>query len=448
MLRKKQNISVGCLPEFDMFSIPNVQSSIECDYEAEYRPVATLDPKSFIEFNLNTDVQEYLRLHKTEFYLRMKISIAKNGNDEKCTLEDWKNISTCNNLLNSLFKQVEFWIGDRLIDPPHQTYPYKTYFEKILGKSSDIKKTSATLGFWTEDIPEDPEALIKEFSDRIKPDANSSNMNEGKEFELLGKIHLPMFEQRHQALLGGCKLKIKFIPNDPSFYIKCNSNIRVKNVEFTECYLTIKGVKVHPSVAHSNEIALNNANARYFLLDNFVIPYTINKGGQDITLDNVYDGYTPNRIFVAFVDHRSFNGSNLLNPYNFQHFGINYLSIYMNGTPAGGLPKTPNFKTGWYSKEYYDLFEVTNQDNIDTCISITKDQFEKGFNIFSFRCQPDLICGGARSMGFVNPLKPCSMRLHFRFDEPLDRTITALIYFDFDTLLQITKTRNVIYDHS
>ena len=445
MAMSKMRREVTTPPEFGVFSSRIIQSSIEEDLNTDLRPATAPDTKSVIEFNFTTDEKEYLRLNKTKLYLRMKISITKGGSGS-VILDDWKNISVCNNLLNSMFKQVEFWIGDRLVDPPHQTYPYKTYFEKIFGKSNDVKRTSAALGFWTENISNDPETLISDFSEMIKPFPNATELSEGREFELVGKIHLPMFEQRLD-LLGGCKLKIKLIPNDPSFYIKCNDKVRVKKIDITECYLTLKGVKVSPTIVGIHESTLNVENARYFLLDNYVIPHTINQGSQDISLDNLHDGITPDRLFVAFVDHQAFNGVHNLNPYNFQNFGVNYLQLYKNGTPVG-LPKTPNFKKGWYSNEYFDLFEVTNQDSVDTCITITKDQFTKGFNIFSFRIQPDLVTGGAKQLGYLNPIKTSNIRLHLRFDEPLKKTITALIFFNYDQMLQLTKTRSVIYDHS
>lgn len=149
MSRKRLPTEFQPLPELDIFCAPKVQNSIDYDIVNEYRPVSTLDSKSFIEFNITTAVDEYLRLYKSEFYLRMKITI-ENPLKIEIKDEDWKQVSTANNLLNSIFKQVEFWIGDQLVGPSHQTYPYKTYLEKHLGKSSEIKKTCAALGFWIE----------------------------------------------------------------------------------------------------------------------------------------------------------------------------------------------------------------------------------------------------------------------------------------------------------
>ena len=285
---------------------------------------------------------------------------------------------------------------------------------------------------------------MKSVIPHIKPDSTNKNQTESREFELFGKIHLPIFEQRATALLGGCKLKLKFIPNDPTFFIKTALPVRLKSIEYTDCSLRVKGIKVFKHIVDAHNLGLLYGNARYKFLENFVVPVTINKGIQDIILDNLHSGTVPNRVLVTFVDHRAFNGSFIMNPYNFQNFGVNHLSLYINGNPAGGPSKNPNFTNGWYAREYYDLFEVTNQDNIDTCVTITKENFIKGNNIFCFRCQPDLYAGG--NVGLVNPTKLGALRLHLRFDKALENTITALVYMDFDAVLEIKSERNAVYD--
>jgi len=255
-----------------------------------------------------------------------------------------------------------------------------------------------------------------------------------------------MFEQRKTALLAGCKLKLKFVPNDWDFYVKMPTSLKLKSVDFTKCRLYLQGHKCPRYIVEG--INMNLAPPRvvtYNLLENFVVPHTIPSGTMDTPLDPVFTGQVPRRVFVMFVDHRAYNGSHLLNPYNFQNFGVNYLALYVNGNPVPGPPKTPNFQKGWYSKEYYDLFEVTNQDNMDTCITLTKENFVKGNNIFCFRCEPDTAPFGP---GVINPIKQGVLRLQVRFDAPLKQAITCLVYLEFNTVLGITSERTVVYDYN
>ena len=162
---------------------------------------------------------------------------------------------------------------------------------------------------------------------------------------------------------------------------------------------------------------------------------------MDTIVDNIHNGQLPKRAFVAFVDHSAFNGSTLLNPYNYQNFGLCHLAFYLNGIQYPEKPFTPDFDNNLYVREYLSLFEATNQDNIDSCITITRDKFIKGNNIFAVNFSPDL-SSGCCVTGHANPLKFGSLRLQLRFKRALDKAITALIYLDYDSLLEINKERN------
>ena len=138
-----------------------------------------------------------------------------------------------------------------------------------------------------------------------------------------------MFEQP-KALLGKCNIRLKFIPNDPSFYVMSSNEVRISSVEFTDCALLIHRSKVSRPVLEGHLKGLEISNAKYQLRESFVIPITINKGTMDRTLDNIHNGQLPKRAFVAFVDHNAFNGSTFINPYNYQHFDLQPLKILGN----------------------------------------------------------------------------------------------------------------------
>ena len=47
--------------------------------------------------------------------------------------------------------------------------------------------------------------------------------------------------------------------------------------------------------------------------------------------DNAFQGQIPNRIFVGMVENVSFTGQYDKNPYNFKHFNLSSIGIYVNG---------------------------------------------------------------------------------------------------------------------
>lgn len=435
--------SVTPLSELDIFGVPATQTSIEQDILTEHRPTSALDSKSFIEFSLSSGLDEYIRLDKTWLYIKLKVNITKPLMD-KVTIEDWKSISPVNNLLNSLFKQIDLVIGDRSVTLAHQTYSYKTDFEIKLGKSKETKESYLTSILWYEDSYSDPEEINQKRGSFIGTTKDSEDKSAGKELDLMGRIHLSLFEQ-NKALLGGCKIRLKFIPNDPSFYLMCKSTIRIKYVDFLDATLYIHRSKVTRPVLEGHLKGIEISNAKYQIRESFVVPITLNKGIMDTIIDNVHNGQLPRRAFVAFVDNNAFNGSESLNPYNYKNFNLNYLAFYLNGIQYPEKAFTPDFDKGLYVREYLSLFEATNQDNIDSCITLDRENFVNGNNIFAINFAPDLTSGCCES-GHVNPIKFGALRLQVRFKKPLDRAITVLVYLDYDSILEINQERNPIYE--
>ena len=435
--------SVTPLQEFDIFGVPATQTTVDQDILTEHRPTSALDSKAFIEFSLSSGIDEYIRLDRTWIYIKIRVNISKPLMAD-VKVEDWKSISPVNNLLNSLFKQVDFVIGDRSVTLAHQTYPYKTDFEIKLGKSKETKESYLTSTLWYEDSTNDPEEINALRSSFISASSNSEDKSSGRELDIMGRIHLPLFEQ-NKALLGGCKIRLKFITNDPSFYLMCKTPVRIKSVEFLDAALYIHRSKISRPVLEGHLKGLEISNAKYQIRESFVVPITLNKGIMDTIIDNVHNGQLPKRAFVAFVDHNAFNGSESLNPFNYKNYDLNYLAFYLNGIQYPEKAFTPDFDKGLYIREYLSLFEATNQDNIDSCITLTRENFVRGNNIFAVNFAPDLTSGCCAS-GHVNQIKFGSLRLQVRFKKPLDKAITVLVYLDYDSIIEINQERNPIYE--
>ena len=61
------------LPKMDLFGVPPTQTMIERDIVTEHRPIATIDPTSFIQFEIQTAIDEYIDLEKLLLYMKVKL---------------------------------------------------------------------------------------------------------------------------------------------------------------------------------------------------------------------------------------------------------------------------------------------------------------------------------------------------------------------------------------
>jgi len=75
---------------------------------------------------------------------------------------------------------------------------------------------------------------------------------------------------------------------------------------------------------------------------------------------------SPTRIVVALVDNRAFNGDRAHNPFNFHHYNLSEISLYLDEQQQYALkPLQPNFGDGLYVRTYSTLFAGTCKLNRD-----------------------------------------------------------------------------------
>jgi hypothetical protein len=112
------------------------------------------------------------------------------------------------------------------------------------------------------------------------------------------------------------------------------------------------------------------------------LPYASSVGH----LSGVHTGVLPSRVVVGFVETRAFDGTLDSNPFNFQHFGINFLRLKCGSRVA---PYTNGIRMDYsknmYLQGYNTLFQGLNNAPCD----ITYDEYKGGYNIFIFDMSPD-----------------------------------------------------------
>jgi len=421
------------LPEFDIFGVPPTQTTVERDILTEHRPIAALSPNTHIQFNLSSGEDEYIQLQESLLYMKIRVSIVK-LDKSPITADDWKKVSPVNYLLHSMFKYIELEVGDQLITMAPNSYSYRAYFDALLGFSKESKNSHLTGALWSNDT-----------SDKVI-ESRSSYIANGTELELMGKLHLDMtFQSR--ALIGRTRLTLRMYPNKPEFYLMVSDRNISVNVEFLDISLHIHRSKLSPLVVEAHRKAIDSSPAKYPISQTLIKTTTITSGVRDKTIDNLHNGQLPRRVYIAFVSNEAYNGSFLKNPYNFQHFDINYICCYLNGIAYPARPFQPDFKSKKYIREFMALFQESNQMCTDSFVNIDRDSFANGNTIFAFNFSPDLSSGCSGGEGHVSPMKYGALNLEVRFANPLTTTVTVLVYAEFDRVIQILNTGNAVLEY-
>ena len=420
--------------ELDLFQPPSIQTNILKNEEVAYKPITSLENQSVIEFACYGHADSYLDL--SSINLCLKFQITKNdGNPYKET--DVNQPGMVNNMLHSLFRQVNISLNGKNINSTDGNYSYRAYIEQLLNYGDDAYKTHLQLPGWTLE-PKNLDTLAA--NDGLK---TRSNLTKNSSIvEVYGKLHADMLNQP-LFLLNNVDLRIALTLNKPEFYL-LGVDTDTSLVKVIEATLYIKHAHINPNILIAHHKMLENTTAKYHYKRNEIKSFTIPSGGNSISLDNIVLGQLPTNLIFMMVDNDAYAGKRSKNPYNFKHNKMTSFALYVNGVQIPNEPIHMNFSNGtMYARAYSTLFTAngilhTPQGNL-----ITKEMFKDGYFMLAFDLTADMSsnesCNSLMNQG--------SLRIEARFGEAINSTKTCLVYLEYDTTLEIDKNRNIITNY-
>lgn len=433
--------------ELDLFTLPPTQTSIEGGQWVHYKPVSSLTDDSPIEFLVPGHGDEYIDLAHTMLSVRVQFRRITEPNDAD-QARPWP--CPVNNLLHSMFSQVDVFFNQKLVSPTNNSYAYRSYIETLLNYAPHAKESHLTAGLWsgygklasdnhTGDV--DEEGVDGGYA------ARKAIMNNGRVVDLIGHLHCDVFNQE-KFLLNGVELRLRLVRSRDSFCIMEAEPLH--SLHIVETSLLARRVKISPGILLAHARTLAQGSAKYPVTRVEVKSFTIHAGVQAETLDNVILGQLPKRVILGCVSNKAFNGDRKLNPFNFQNFLMNYLSLYVDGVQVPSKPLQPNFKkdgvtSNLYIEAYHTLFSGTGIHFLNEGNGISRTSYPKGFCLMAFDLTPDL---SANCPSHWSLIKHGTLRIGVRFDEALKETINCIVYAEFDNIIEVNAASQVIADFS
>lgn len=423
--------------ESDIFSIPSIQSTIEEGYFQEYRPITPLSNDAPIEFLIPAHTMEYLDLSFTKIHIKAQITKINGDKLSNATTKDLGDVvGPVNNFLHSLFGNVQLFLNKKCISSSSNLYHYGAYIENLLNYGMDAKKTHLRSVIWEKDSYTHMDSMTKDNKGFL---CRKILFSESQIVDMEGVLHCDLFNQ-NKHLLNGVEMSLKLHRNKNNFCIISASPNDYK-IEIKEAYLTIRKLKYNPSVMIAHAKTLLHTTAKYPITRVELKASTIPMNVQNKTLDNLFLGQLPKRIIIGLVLANAFNGSAELNPYNFQNFGVNSVSIIADSY-IRTESYTPDFENGHYVSSYNGLFLATGKHYKDVGNDISREEYANGYCLFGFDLSPDF-CASHR-----NIQRSGSLGIDLRFSKPLENSVTALVYAEFDNMIEVDKDRNIMMDYS
>ena len=423
--------------ELELFTVPPTNISMEKGSVIEHLPISSVtSSKGPIEFHVSS-AEDYIDVGRTFLYLKVKVKKANGQN-----LADDAKVGPVNLLLHSLFSQVDVQLNGKLITPSVNTYPYKAYLETLLSYGTEAKECQLGSELWyldTDDMnennPHSEEDYVNEgFVTRGKYVAGS------KAVEMMGRLHCDIFQQ-DRYLMKGVDMNIKLTRSSENFHLMGEAEATYSTV-IEDAVLFVRKVKLNPAIPNEHDKLLSQGKmAKYPVRRGVVTTFTVSQNNHSINQDNVIMGQLPRRIVVGLVKNSAFNGAINENPFQFDNFKVNYLSLFVGGEQFPGKPLTPDFDSDLFLRSYMTLFEGTGMLNDDRGNGIHRDKYKSGFALYAFDLTPDMTEGG-----HVDLIKHGTIRMEIHFKEALAQTVNVIVYAEYDNLIQIDRARNVITD--
>lgn len=429
--------------ELELFSLPPTQTTIEGSNWVYYKPISSLTDDSPIEFVVPGQGDEYIDLAHTMLSLRVQIKnpILEKGGTSTDKTEPPPSVGPINNLLHSMFNQVDVFLNQKLVSPPNNAYAYRAYIETLLNYGPAAKSSHLTSVLWYDDKAGYMNDVTGATNSGLA--TRKKFLDVGKTVDLLGHLHCDIFNQE-RFLLNGVEMRLRLVRSRDSFCLMADSARTDIGLNIVEASLIVRRTKISPGVLMSHARALAKSTAKYPLTRVEVKAVSIHAGVHGETIDNVVLGQLPKRIIIGFVDNKAFNGDRGLNPFNFQNYQINYLSLYVDGSQIPSKALQPDFtKNQLYVDAYQTLFSGTGIHFLNEGNSIDRDEYRNGYCLFAFDLTPDL---SANSNSHWNLVKHGSARIEVRFEKALASTINCIVYAEYDNIVEIDSARQVIVD--
>ena len=422
--------------ELELFTTPPINVSMERGDFAVHRTLATISETSPLEFFVPGGPEEYIDLGRTRLRLNLKILKADDtAPDAGATL------STANLLLHSLFSQVDCKLNQKLVTPSVNTYPYKAYLETVLAHGSDSASTWLAAEMYYPDTKN-----VHNHDPNADGDANPGlvarrdRIRRGRAVELVGRPHIDIFQQ-DKYLLNGVDLSLKFTRASKAFTLMTD-NIAHFKIVILDAALYVRKVKINPTISlEHNKTLQQGITAKYPLRRGVVSTFTIPTGNLSYNKENLLTGQLPRRIVLGFVTNRAFNGHVTSNPFNFENFSLNYLTVNTDNQQFPSQPLQPNFAGGETVSEFHQLYSGLGFVNSNAGAGITLSQFNAGHALYCFDLTPDMAEGA-----HIDPIKYGNLRLEAHFATALAAPINCICYAEYDNMIQIDHARNVVAD--
>ena len=419
-LRYQPFVAVSGNPGGEVPIVDDVLSS----QEQEFYLTTSLD-ENCIEFEFQTDRIYYVDWRQSFLALKLKfvkgrgydtyeskekkkehkdesVVFTETGTDDDEEEEELARVSYVNNIMHSIFSNVDVYINNHQIYKSNGLYAHKSYISNIF--KSAISEYKGVLHCEGYDYEQDSEDIANPLPDPFfKRRMKLLSRPDG--FMLYGKVGIDFFSTS-ELLCPNMKIRLRLIRARPNFYkISDNPNV---SLGIVDCSLYTRRIALKDDYHKKRMDMLAYAPVEYNYLETLAKTFIIPARQNQFIQENIFNNAPIRRIAIAMNTNSAFTGSFTENPFWYQQIGLRQIRKLRGGQPIVDFDTADNFRL------YVTTMKAMKfQDDIPSIpIDDFKDHYVLVFDLTSMQeatenCHyPELVGEPMRlELNFTNPLE-------------------------------------------
>ncbi|CAH3187377.1 unnamed protein product [Porites lobata] len=456
------------MSSLDLFSVPSTDYDLQGYKMVPYHKLsASITPMKFSVQAL----EDYVDLNRSYFVVDLRLSTAgQNGivADENAAsnANNTKFTYAVNNLVHTIFKQINVRFNGTLMTEQTDTYAYSAYLQTLLNYSQDDGETLLAPQGWVNFLNVTPTLAAAGVNDDICTTNGYGHGNShllktltvpfygNNVVRLIMRPYLPMFHTG-KVMVPGVEMNFEFHFHSPDFYtfatltsgtgVKSYVRLREEDVDIT---LHLCRLNLNPDVygALERQRKLSKQVVKYPVVSDQIRTFSFNGATTVWMEDNLFLGRVPQRMIVGILDSTAFNGTKEKYPFSFQSKGVTSIRQFIEGEEYPYV--TLEFAGNNTLKDWegYRRF-------LDAAGSVAKHRefmvkpgdwgHNKNCTLYMWNNVPSGNADGPK----LNPKQTGNVRLEIKFRAALNTNMTILVWGEFESVIYIDHLGAVTYDN-
>ena len=439
-------------PMLDLFRVPPTDISIASYRMVPISPFTTgINP---VDFQIDPQ-EDFVNLSRS--YIELEWTLKKIAAGQPANTVAAEDTYLVNNIAHSLFKQINVRLNGTLISPQTDTYHYKAYFETLLnfnilkpqGWFNAIDVPDALTANQLDMDHDDHKAMTTNYQDYVKfIKAENAKHAGGKARVLCMVPHIEVFHLS-KLLIPQVQISVQLYFNPPELWsMRYQGAIPFRlAADDIKARLFLCQVRVNPDIYLElmGNLESGRQLAAYPTVRSEVRTYNIQRNTLHVEINNPFQNRLPNMVLIGLVDSRAFNGDVAHYPFTFKPYNLKSISQLVRGEiypfVVLELTHTDDSKD---QRGYRQFLQATgslckSRGNMVRALDWGHDHH---CTLFVY----ENAANGCLNSPVLNPQLSGEIRLVLDFGADQGVNLTALVYAEFETKLEIDSNKSVMYD--